>query len=510
MIKNRFKIRKQNEKNNLYKKLKTHQKKLSKFCLSDCIFPNHFRRTHLSDDLNFKYGKKNLKELSEINVYVSVAGRMIRRRIMGKSSFLTLQDMSGQIQIYVLSSDLKDNFYYKEFKKWNLGYIIGVNGFLFKTKTGELTVFCKKIFLLTKSFLPFPDKFHGLENQEIRYRKRYLDIITNIKSRKTFITRSRIISSIRTFMIDKGFIEVETPMMQTMPGGANARPFVTYNKSLNMKMYLRIAPELYLKRLVVGGFEKVFEINRNFRNEGISPYHNPEFTMLEFYMAYSDYKDLIIFTEKLLSNIALKSLGTTEIRYGKFCFDFSKPFIKMTMKESIIQYCSKINLEDFDNINKLLDISKILKIDLKEESNLGLIKNKIFESIVKKKLIQPTFITEYPIEISPLSRRNDKNPMLADRFELFIAGNEIGNGFSELNDPKDQLFRFVNQSKKDNGNNCQNKNYDEDYITALKYGLPPTAGLGIGIDRLVMLMTNSSSIRDVILFPLLKPNFKKK
>lgn len=494
-----------NNMNKFYKEIKLGKQNASKLDSSFFSFPNDFRRTHISSELQLKYGNKENKKLVKMDINVSVAGRMMRRRIMGKASFVTLKDMGGYIQIYIICNKFGKCFYNDEFKKWDIGYIIGVKGSLFRTKTKELTVFCKNIFLLAKSFLPFPDKFHGLENKEKKYRKRYLDIIMNNKSRETFITRSRIVSSIRNFMINEGFIEVETPMMQLISDGANAKPFLTYHKSLKMKMYLRISPELYLKRLVIGGLEKVFEINRNFRNEGVSPYHNPEFTMMEFYIAYLDYKDLMVFIEKLLFKVFVQSLGTTKIKYGDFDFDFSKPFTKMTMKESIIKYCDKIDLEDLNNFEKLVKIAKKLNINVKENDKLGIIENKIFELIVKKKLIQPTFITEYPIEISPLARRNDNNPLIADRFELFIAGNEIGNGFSELNDPKDQLYRFIKQSNE----NGKKEEYDKDYITALKYGLPPTAGFGIGIDRLVMLMTKSYNIKDVIFFPLLKPNLKK-
>lgn len=490
----------------LSEELSMRKKKFLEFICIYGSFPDNFIRHDISKELYDKYNNKNLKELSDLKIKVSIAGRIILRRFMGKSSFLKIQDMSGSIQVYFLRHSLNDNFYRNEFKKLDIGDIIGVNGYLFKTKTNELTVFCEKITLLMKSLRPLPDKFHGLGNKEKRYRKRYLDIISNNKTKNIFLIRSKIIFSIRNFMINKDFIEVETPMMQTVYGGANAEPFITYHKSLNIKLYLRIAPELYLKRLVVGGFEKIFEINRSFRNEGISTHHNPEFTMMECYIAYCNYKDLMIFIEDFFYNITKNVLKTTSINYGKFTFDFSVPFLRMTMDESIVKYFPETDIQDLKNLSKVIKIAQFLNISIKKEDNIGILKNKIFELVVQKKLVQPTFITEYPIEISPLARKNKNNPSVSDRFELFIAGQEIANGFSELNDSEEQKQRFIDQYHLNNKNNISEElRYDKDYIIALEHGLPPTAGFGIGIDRMVMLLTNTYNIKDVILFPTLRP-----
>lgn len=502
-----FKNKKDNIFSNLQEEINVRRKKFSDFFLKNKHFPDNFVRNNFSKELYDKYNDKSSKELLDFKIYVSVAGRIILRRIMGKSSFLKLQDMSGFIQIYFLRDNLNNDFYKNEFKKIDIGDIVGVNGYLFKTKTNELTIFCKKIILLTKSLRPLPDKFHGLENKEKCYRKRYLDIISNSKTKNTFLIRSKIIYCIRNFMVNKGFIEVETPMMHAIPGGANANPFITHHKSLDIDLYLRIAPELYLKRLVVGGFEKIFEINRSFRNEGVSSYHNPEFTMMECYIAYYNYKDLMIFIEKFFRRITKKVLKKTNINYGKFSFDFSKPFLRMTMDESIIKYYPNICFSDLNCFNKVIKIVKNLNIDFKKKDTIGILKNKIFDLIVKKNLIQPTFITKYPIEISPLARRNRKNHLVSDRFELFICGQEIGNGFSELNNPDEQRERFIEQFylKNDTKVSLKKSIYDEDYIVALEHGLPPTAGFGIGIDRMVMLLTNSHTIKDVIFFPILRP-----
>ncbi len=426
------------------------------------------------------------------------------RRLMGKSSIVHLQDMSGRIQVYIRQDEVSPEKY-AEFQDWDLGDIIGVEGKLFKTKTGELSVRASNIQLLTKSLRPLPDKYHGLTDQELRYRQRYLDLLVNETTRNTFVIRSKIIDAIRQFLTMRDFLEVETPMMQVLPGGAAARPFVTHHNVLDMPLYLRIAPELYLKRLVVGGFERVFEINRNFRNEGLSTQHNPEFTMLEFYQAYADYNDLMDLTEEMFRFLAQQILNSMTMTYLEHTFDVEKPFARITMFDSILQFNPELKADDISSIENAKNTAKKLEIPLQESYELGKIQLEIFEKTVEHKLIQPTFITEYPAEVSPLARRNDKNSFITDRFELFIAGREIANGFSELNDADDQADRFRKQVAEKEAGDLEAMPYDEDYITALEYGLPPTAGEGIGIDRLVMLFTNSPSIRDVILFPHMRP-----
>jgi lysyl-tRNA synthetase class 2 len=468
-------------------------------------FPNDFRRDSTSDQLHAAYDGKSAEELEALAVEVSVAGRMMTRRIMGKASFANLQDVGGNIQLYVARDELAEGVYNDQFKKWDLGDIIGARGRMFRTRTGELSIHCNEIRLLTKAMRPLPDKFHGLADQETRYRQRYLDLIANDESRHTFKVRSQIMAEIRRFMVDKGFMEVETPMMQSIPGGATARPFITHHNALDIDMYLRIAPELYLKRLVVGGFERVFEINRNFRNEGISPRHNPEFTMMELYMAYADYRDLIVLTEELFRTLTQRVLGSTEVEYGEQMFDFGKPFSKMTMREAICRYRPETQAADLDDMGKARAIAESLGIKIESSWGLGRIQTEIFEETAESQLIQPTFITEYPAEVSPLARRNDQNPFFTDRFEFFIGGREIGNGFSELNDAEDQAQRFADQVRAKDAGDDEAMFYDEDYVTALEHGLPPTAGLGIGIDRMIMLFTNSHTIRDVILFPAMRP-----
>ncbi len=490
----------------LNNELKARKEKLVALREQGIPFPNDFRRENVSDKLHAEFGEKTAEELEDLNVEVTIAGRMMTRRIMGKASFATLQDVGGRIQIYVSRDDLPEGIYNEQFKKWDLGDILGAKGRLFKTKTGELTVHCHEVRLLTKALRPLPDKFHGLSDQETRYRQRYLDLIANDESRNTFIIRSKILAEVRNFMVDHGFMEVETPMMQVIPGGASARPFVTHHNALDIDMYLRIAPELYLKRLVVGGFERVFEINRNFRNEGLSPRHNPEFTMMELYMAYADYRDLIVLTEDLFRILTQKVLGNTVVKYGEQEFDFGKPFTKMTMKEAICKYRPETNVADLDDMDKAVSIAQSLGIKIEKSWGLGRIQCEIFEEVAESHLIQPTFITEYPAEVSPLARRNDENPFITDRFEFFIGGREIGNGFSELNDAEDQAERFAEQVRQKDEGDDEAMFYDEDYVTALEHGLPPTAGLGIGIDRMVMLFTNSHTIRDVILFPALRPS----
>ncbi|PHM46365.1 bifunctional lysine--tRNA ligase/phosphatidylglycerol lysyltransferase [Xenorhabdus mauleonii] len=490
----------------LNNELKTRREKLSALRDNGIAFPNDFRRENISEDLHAKYDDKTKEELEELGIEVTVAGRMMTRRIMGKASFATLQDMGGRIQIYVSRDDLPEGIYNTQFKKWDLGDILGARGKLFKTQTGELSIHCTELRLLTKALRPLPDKFHGLADQETRYRQRYLDLISNDESRNAFQIRSRVMSALRNFMTKKDFMEVETPMMQAIPGGASARPFITHHNALDIDMYLRIAPELYLKRLVVGGFERVFEINRNFRNEGISPRHNPEFTMMELYMAYADYQDLIVLTEDLFRTLTQEVLGTTLVQYGEQEFDFGKPFTKMSMKEAICKYRPETNMADLDDMEKATSIAESLGIEVEKGWGLGRVQCEIFEETAESHLIQPTFITEYPAEVSPLARRNDDNPFITDRFEFFIGGREIGNGFSELNDAEDQAERFAEQVRQKDEGDDEAMFYDEDYITALEHGLPPTAGLGIGIDRMVMLFTNSHTIRDVILFPAMRPN----
>ncbi|HGM4539338.1 TPA: lysine--tRNA ligase [Serratia marcescens] len=489
----------------LNNELQSRREKLAGLRENGIAFPNDFRRDSTSDKLHAAYGDKDNEELEALGAEVTVAGRMMTRRIMGKASFVTLQDVGGRIQLYVARDDLAEGVYNEQFKKWDLGDILGARGKLFKTKTGELSIHCTELRLLTKALRPLPDKFHGLADQETRYRQRYLDLIANEESRNTFKVRSQVMSAIRNFMVERGFMEVETPMMQVIPGGASARPFITHHNALDIDMYLRIAPELYLKRLVVGGFERVFEINRNFRNEGVSPRHNPEFTMMELYMAYADYKDLIELTETLFRTLTEKVLGTSQVQYGDEVFDFGKPFEKLTMTEAIKKYRPETDLADLADMGKAVAIAESIGIKVEKSWGLGRVVTEIFEEVAESHLIQPTFITEYPAEVSPLARRNDVNPEITDRFEFFIGGREIGNGFSELNDAEDQAQRFADQVNAKDAGDDEAMFYDEDYVTALEHGLPPTAGLGIGIDRMVMLFTNSHTIRDVILFPAMRP-----
>ena len=466
-------------------------------------YPNTFKRDSLSEDLKIQFKENSKEELEEKSIEVSVAGRVMLQRIMGKASFITIQDMKGQIQAYIRSNDLDDGTY-ADFKTWDLGDIIGVKGTLFLTKTGELTVHANSIEMLTKSLRPLPEKHSGLVDIEQRYRKRYLDLLTNEDSLEVFKKRSQIISSIRDFFISHEYLEVETPMMHSILGGAAAKPFTTHHNALDMDLYLRIAPELYLKRLVVGGLEKVFEINRNFRNEGLSTKHNPEFTMLEYYSAYADFNDQMAFIEKLFMNITEKVMGTSVIDLGDINIDFSKPFKKISLRESVAQKL-QLDTSDLDNRDLLLEKAKENNIEDAVNLSDGKIIFELFEELVEEKLIEPTFITGYPKEVSPLSRSSDDNSSEVDRFELFIAGKEIANGFSELNDPDDQAERFKQQVENKVAGDEEAMEYDSDYIEALEYGLPPCAGVGIGIDRLVMLLTGAQSIRDVLLFPQMKP-----
>lgn len=479
------------------------REKLTNLRSKGVAFPNDFRREHLACHLHEKYDQLDKSTLEEEAIKVVVAGRMMTRRIMGKASFATIQDMSGQIQIY-LSRDSLPEGVYQDFKTWDLGDIVGVEGVLMKTKTGELSIFANRIRLLTKALRPLPDKFHGLTDQEQRFRQRYLDLIANPEVKKVFMMRSKIVSAVRDFMERHEFVEVETPMMHAQPGGAAAKPFVTHHNALGMEMFMRVAPELYLKRLVVGGFEKVFEVNRNFRNEGVSTKHNPEFTMLEFYWAYADYNDLMDFTEAMLRFIAETVLDGLQFEYQTHQIDLSKPIARLTLTESIVKQCPAIDLDQLQDFDSAKALCQQHNIKLESHWGLGRLQMELFEALVEDHLIQPVFITEMPAEVSPLARKNDKNPLITDRFELFVAGRELANGFSELNDPEDQAERFKAQLEAKQAGDDEAMSYDEDYIMALEHGLPPTAGEGIGIDRLVMLFTNCHSIRDVILFPLLR------
>lgn len=480
------------------------REKLAKLREQGVPFPNDVVREHKAADLHTQYGEHDKPWFEENPVEVSVAGRMMLKRLMGKASFATISDVSGRIQLYTQKNVLGDDLFH-DYSHWDLGDIVWASGTLFKTQTGELSVKVKAIRLLTKSLRPLPEKFHGLTDHEQRYRQRYIDLIMNHDTRDAFVMRSKIVSYIRNFFIQRDFLEVETPMLQVIPGGATARPFVTHHNALDLPMYLRIAPELYLKRLVVGGFERVFEINRNFRNEGVSTRHNPEFTMIEFYQAYATYHDLMDLTETLLRGIALDVVGNHEITYQGETFDFSQPFARMSVRDSILHFNPGVTGEQIDTLAGAKAVALALGIPLKASYGLGKIQIEIFEKTVEHRLLQPTFITEYPAEVSPLARRNDHNPFITDRFEFFVGGREIGNGFSELNDAEDQSERFLKQVEEKDAGDDEAMHYDADYIRALEYGMPPTAGQGIGIDRLVMLFTDAPSIRDVILFPHMRP-----
>ena len=466
-------------------------------------FPNDFRRNNLASDLHKRYGNQSNGTLEKEPISVDVAGRMILKRVMGKASFATIQDMSGHIQLYI-TNDITGESAHATFKHFDLGDILGVHGTLFITKSGELTVRVKSLRLLTKSLRPLPEKFHGLTDQEQKYRQRYLDLISNDNTRRVFIARSKIIQSVREFFVTRGYLEVETPMMHPIPGGAAARPFVTHHNTLDMELYLRIAPELYLKRLVVGGMEKVFEINRSFRNEGISIRHNPEFTMLEFYEAYQDHIYLMDLTETLIRDIAIKVLGTTEISYQGHKINLANPFLRLSITQAIQKFCPEYTDIQLNDREFLIRKLQMLNISYKPEDRIGGLQLSLFDETTEHLLIDPTFIVDYPSDVSPLARRNDNNPEITDRFELYITGREMANGFSELNDPEDQAYRFQEQVRAKESGDKEAMHYDGDYIRALEYGLPPTAGEGIGIDRLVMLLTDSPSIRDVILFPQLR------
>jgi lysyl-tRNA synthetase class 2 len=476
------------------------RKKLDTLREGGNAFPNNFHRNALADELHNSYGDHEKETLEKENVEVSVAGRMMVKRVMGKASFIKLQDRSGQIQIRVERDRLPEGVY-ADFKKWDVGDIVGATGVLFQTNTGELTVRADEIRLLTKSLRPMPEKFHGLSDQEIRYRQRYVDLIVNEESRDVFQKRSAIVQYIRAFLDAQNYLEVETPMMQTTQGGAIARPFTTHHNALDMPLFLRIAPELNLKRLVVGGFERVYEINRNFRNEGVSTQHNPEFTMLELYRAYATYEDLIEMVEALLLGMSDAILGTTTVMYQDEKIDFGKKFARLTVEEVILKFNSDLDQSKLRDRDYLLGVCEKLGIPVKESYGPGKLQIEIFEKTGEENLREPTFVTQYPTEVSPLSRKNDDDPFLTDRFEFFIVGREIANGFSELNDSEDQAERFRAQVADAAAGDDEAMQFDHDYIRALEYGMPPTAGIGVGIDRLVMLMTDSPSIRDVLLFP---------
>ncbi|MEE8426271.1 MAG: lysine--tRNA ligase [Woeseiaceae bacterium] len=467
-------------------------------------YPNDFRRNATADELQQTYHGHDDEALREQRLEVAVVGRMMVKRVMGKASFIKLQDRSGQIQVRLERDRLAEGIY-QDFKKWDVGDIVAAQGTLFRTKTGELTVMADEIRLLTKSLRPLPEKFHGLADQETRYRQRYVDLIMNADSAAVFRTRSAIVAYIRAFLEAQDYLEVETPMMQTIPGGAIARPFTTHHNALDMELYLRIAPELNLKRLIVGGFERVYEINRSFRNEGVSTQHNPEFTMLELYRAYADYEDLIEMVETLMRGLSESVLGTTTAQYQGESIELSGSFARMTVAEVIQRFNPDIDESKLRDRDYLVGVCEKLKIPVKDSYGPGKLQIEIFEKTGEENLRQPTFVTQYPTEVSPLSRCNDDDPFVTDRFEFFVAGREIANGFSELNDPEDQAKRFRAQAANRDAGDDEAMAFDHDYIRALEYGMPPTAGIGIGIDRLVMLFTDSPSIRDVLLFPHLRP-----
>lgn len=467
------------------------------------LYSNGFKPANAIAQLLPKGESLAPQEKEEGERLYSLAGRIMAMRKFGKAAFCTITDKSGQLQVYI-KKDIVGDELFDSFKKWDIGDIVGIEGILFKTKVGELSIQARSIEMLSKSLRPLPDKWHGLSDVETRYRQRYVDLIVTPASRETFKKRVEIIRLVREYLNGQDFMEVETPMMQSIPGGATARPFQTYHNALNMDLYLRIAPELYLKRLLVGGFERVFEINRNFRNEGLSTRHNPEFTMLEFYQAYATYEDLIDLTEEMISSICEKVNGTMQITYQGTEVDLSPPWTRLTMDEALIQIAN-IDAELLQDGEKVITLAKEKGIKLDDQAGPGKAKTELFELLVEEKLINPTFITSYPTEVSPLARRNEENPEVTDRFELFITGRELANAFSELNDPMDQLQRFEKQIADRGDDDEIHPELDHDYVRALEYGMPPAAGEGIGIDRLVMLLTDAPSIRDVILFPHLKP-----
>ena len=467
-------------------------------------FPNDFRRTHLAGELQAAHAAATAEELEASGIPVIVAGRMMAKRVMGKASFATIADPSGRIQLFLQSAALGQA--YEQFKGWDVGDILGAEGTLFRTRTGELSVKVAALRLLTKSLRPLPDKWHGLTDVDTRYRQRYVDLIVNEESRAVFHARTRVVRALRNELDARGFMEVETPMMQPIPGGAAARPFITHHNALDMQLYLRIAPELYLKRLVVGGFEKVYEINRNFRNEGLSTRHNPEFTMMELYWAYADYRDLMDLTEQLV--VALVDVvqpGACRLAYQGRDYDLATPFRRVTLADAIVQHNAGIDVARLRDVDYLRSWCTGLGIKVDRADGAGKLQTHIFDHTVEHTLLDPTFIHAYPAEVSPLARASDGDPFVTDRFEFFLSGREMANGFSELNDPEDQAARFQAQVARKDAGDDEAMFYDADYIRALEYGMPPTAGLGIGVDRLVMFLTDQAAIRDVLLFPQVRP-----
>ena len=476
------------------------REKLKAIRAAGVAFPNDFKPEHFAADLHQQYGELENEALEGKTVTVKVAGRMMLKRVMGKASFATVQDRSGRVQLFISKDNIGEEIY-ESFKHWDLGDIVAAVGIVFKTKTGELSIKVSELRLLTKSLRPLPEKFHGLADQEIKYRQRYVDMIVSEETRNTFKARSKIVAAIRNFMVENEFLEVETPMLHPIPGGASAKPFVTHHNALDMQMTLRIAPELYLKRLIVGGFERVFEVNRNFRNEGVSVRHNPEFTMMEFYATYTDYKWLMDYTENCIRAAAMAACGTASLQYQGRELDFSKPFQRLTIVGAINKYAPQYTAEQL--VDEAFIRKELLKFGVKafDHAGLGALQLALFEETAESQLWEPTYIIDYPIEVSPLARASDANPEITERFELFITGREIANGFSELNDAEDQAARFHAQVAAKEAGDDEAMYYDADFIRALEYGMPPTGGCGIGIDRLVMLLTDSPSIRDVILFP---------
>jgi lysyl-tRNA synthetase class 2 len=481
--------------------------KLAALRTQGVAFPNDFVPADRAQALHAQYGEQEQAALAEAKHPASVAGRMMLKRVMGKASFATLQDSTGRIQIYLDRNNIGEEVY-ESFKHWDTGDILAVTGYMFKTNKGELSIHAESARILAKSLRPLPDKFHGIADQELRYRQRYVDLIMTEQTRQTFAARSKAISAVRQVMVDAGFLEVETPMLHTIPGGAAAKPFITHHNALDMEMFLRIAPELYLKRLVVGGFERVFEINRNFRNEGVSPRHNPEFTMMEFYAAYTDYQWLMDFTEQIIRAAAISACGTATLTYQGRELDLAKPFHRLTIVQAILAHApqfSEAQLADIEFVRTELKKRGVdVSAPILARAGLGALQLALFEETAESQLWHPTYIIDYPIEVSPLARESDTRPGITERYELFITGREIANGFSELNDPEDQAARFQAQVVAKDAGDEEAMFYDADYIRALEYGMPPAGGCGIGIDRLVMLLTDSPSIRDVILFPHLR------